>query len=63
MNSTGWNGLTPRVRVGVANAAGYFNKESGVVHVELDGIFHAIRISRGFWKARPELHGKLFKTG
>jgi len=62
MDVTGWKAPTLGVRVGASNRAKYFSKDWEFVEVELDGVFHSITVSPGFWRKCPELRGSAIQT-
>ena len=58
MNATGWKGTkTFGVRVGVDNAAKYFNREWSSVEIEIDGELHNYPLHENFWTTCPEFRG------
>jgi hypothetical protein len=63
MNVSAWSDGTTTygIRIGKRNRAAYFQSSWSEIELELDGRFHRIPLSAGFWNKCPEFRSPLIR--
>jgi hypothetical protein len=57
MRAKAWRGGVLGIRVGKANAIKFFDKNSPIAEVDIDGTYFPFALSETFWTTCPEIRG------